>query len=123
SMVREGLASTKKARRTWSYFGLRVSALFLGASGFVAPILAERLGVPEVGRFFVLPVLVYSALALGLGGTLELIRLRREREGRSWFLFALLFIGLMTLATNAAPALAPHVPEQWRGLLPLGFIL
>lgn len=123
SMLREGIASTKKARRTWSYLGLRLSALFLGAAGFVAPVVAERIGAPDVGRFFVLPVLVYSTLALGLGGTLELIRLRPERHGRSWFLFTFLFIGLMALTTNAAPALAPHVPEQWRGLLPLFFLL
>jgi|GEM_PF-2862271 hypothetical protein len=123
AMLREGIASTRKARRTWGYFGLRVSALLLGTAGFVAPVFAERIGVPEVGRFFVLPVLVYATLALGLGGTLELIRIRRERYGRSWFLFIFLFMGLMALVTNAAPALAPHVPEEWRELLPLFLIL
>ncbi len=123
AMLREGIASTKKARRSWSYLGLRLSALFLGAAGFVAPVVAERIGAPDVARFFVLPVLVYSALALGLGGTLELIRLRPERHGRSWFLFTFLFIGLMAFTTSAAPALAPHVPEQWRGLLPLFFLV
>lgn len=123
SVLREGIASTRLARRTWRYFWLRVSALFLGLSGLLAPFLASRLGVPDLSRLLVLPILVYSAFALALGGALELVRRPDERKGRSWVRSLFWFMALVMLAGAIAPSIAPHVPEGAREFVPLFLIL
>lgn len=123
AVFREGIRTTRGARKTWRYFWLRVSAISLAVPGVVGPLFARRLGLADLGHYLALPILVYSGFALALGAALELIRRPPEREGRSWFRFVFLLVVLSTVAGALAPMIAKHVPPGMRDLVPLILIL
>jgi hypothetical protein len=99
------LEGTRASRRTFRYFGLRVSALLFGVSGAVGVGLLGRAFGADVAWLGALPLPAYACFALGVPALFELIRPPSpSKKSKMWrWLGTLMF--LVVLALIVAPSL------------------
>jgi hypothetical protein len=95
---RQGVKGTSAARRTFRYFGLRLSAFFFAVSGSLGVwLLGLWLGA-DLAWLAALPLPAYACLALGVPALFELIRPPREESARRGRFLRFLFTVILILA-------------------------